>query len=326
MKQDENYILVIGGAGYIGSHIVADLCDSGNNVIVFDNLSTGYKSNIHCNAEFIEGDILDKVAVDNALSQGIKTIFHFAALKAAGDSMIVPSKFSDINISGSVNLLNAIAKFGIKNIIFSSSAAVYGYPQYLPVDEGHRTLPINYYGFTKLIIEQMIKWYAKIYGFNYSLLRYFNAAGYDIHGRIINKEKGSTNLLPIIMEVLIGERDCLSVFGNDYKTKDGTCIRDYIHVNDLSDAHIMSLDYMAEKRKDLLVNLATGEGYSVKDVVKIAEKVSGKTINCKFVDRRAGDPEELIAKTTNAYDLLNWIPKHSDLSTIIRSMWEVYRR
>ena len=323
----KNKILVIGGAGYIGSHIVADLCDSGcYNVIVFDDLSTGYKSNIHSDAEFIEGNILDVDALNMAFSNDIKSVFHFAALKAAGESMVNPSAFSKINICGSINILDAASKHNVENVIFSSSAAVYGHPNYLPVDEGHKTKPTNYYGSTKLIIEDIIKWYAQIHGFNYALLRYFNAAGYDINGRIKNKEKGSTNLLPIIMEVLAGERKHLDVYGDDYDTQDGTCIRDYIHVNDLSDAHIKSLGYIDSNKKNFLANLATGKGYSVKEVIKVAEQVIGKSVKHKFVDRRIGDSAELIAKTKDAFDLLNWTPKHSDISTIIKSMWEVYKR
>ena len=319
-----NTILVIGGAGYIGSHIVADLCDAGNDVVVFDNLSTGYKSNIHDRAQFIEGDILDTESLDLVFSKGIYSIFHFAALKAAGESMVKPNIFSDINITGSINILNKAAEYNVKNIIFSSSAAVYGYPKYLPIDEKHETNPINYYGFTKLVIEGIIKWYSEINGFNYALLRYFNAAGYDIGGRINNKEKNTANLLPIIMEVAAGERDYLNIYGNDYATQDGTCIRDYIHVNDLSDAHIKSLHYINSNNKNLLANLATGKGYSVNEVLRITESVIGDNIKHKYVDRRPGDPEELIAKTTNAYKLLGWEPSYSSINTIIDSMWKVY--
>ncbi len=320
-----NTILVIGGAGYIGSHIVADLCDAGNDVVVFDNLSTGYKSNIHNKAQFIEGDILDAESLDLVFSKGISSVFHFAALKAAGESMIKPNNFSDINITGSINILNKVAEYNVRNIIFSSSAAVYGYPKYLPIDEKHETNPINYYGFTKLVIEGIIKWYSEINGFNYALLRYFNAAGYDIHGRIDNKEKNAANLLPIVMEVASGVRDCLNIYGNDYETQDGTCIRDYIHVNDLSDAHIKSLNYIDKGNNNLLVNLATGNGYSVNDVLSMAERVTEVAISHKYVDRRPGDPAELIAKTSDAYDLLGWMPSYSSIDTILDSMWRIYK-
>tara|TARA_Y100001970_G_C14075290_1_gene771659 strand:- start:168 stop:1142 length:975 start_codon:yes stop_codon:yes gene_type:complete len=318
--------LVFGGAGYIGSHIVADLCDLGKDVIVYDNLLTGFKDNIHSNALFVEGDILDRDQVNEVCSLGIDSIFHFAALKAAGQSMVYPSPFSDVNISGSINILNAAVKHSVKNIIFSSSALVYGHPRYSPIDEDHIVSPVNFYGFTKSTIEEIIKWYAKIFDINYAILRYFNAAGYDIKGRISKIEKNTANLLPVIMEVAIGSRDCLDIFGNDWDTKDGTCIRDYIHVNDLSNAHIKSLSSLEIDKQNIVLNLATGIGYSVKEVLLASEDVLGMNINHRYVERRLGDPKELVAKTINAYNLLNWSPEYSDISTIIKSMWEVYKK
>jgi UDP-glucose 4-epimerase len=237
-------ILVTGGAGYIGSHIVYSLSDLGYQVVVFDNLSLGVEENIDKRSEFIKGDILNDKDLNHAFSERIDVVFHFAALKAAGESMYHPEKYGTNNISGTLNLLNKMIEKKTTNIVFSSSAAVYGNPRYLPIDEKHPLNPINYYGYTKLAIEDNLSWYSKLKNLKYTALRYFNATGYDIQGRIRGKEKNPTNLTPVVMETISGMRKEMEVYGNDYQTPDGSGIRDYIHVNDLADAHILAMNYI----------------------------------------------------------------------------------
>jgi len=240
--------------------------------------------------------------------------------------MEYPNLYAENNIIGSINILNSMIKHNCYNIIFSSSAAVYGYPKYLPIDEKHPKNPINFYGYTKLAVEQILDWYSKTKGLKYASLRYFNAAGYDMKNRVKNREKNPANLLPIIMEVASGERKELQVFGNDYKTNDGTCIRDYIHVNDLSDAHIKCIDYIFETRNNLILNLATGLGYSIIDVINETENIVKKDIRYKITDRRLGDPDELISTSRYAKKLINWEPRYSSLNQILKSMWNVYKK
>lgn len=318
-------ILVTGGAGYIGSHIVQLLCDEKHNVIVFDNLSLGREENIDKRVnDFIVGDILDEAALNKALSSGIDLVFHFAALKAAGESMHNPTKYAKNNITGTLNLLAQMENHNVKNIVFSSSAAVYGSPEYLPIDEKHPVNPENYYGYTKLCIEQNLEWYSKLKGFKYSALRYFNATGYDIKGNIKGLEKNPANLSPIIMEVLSGIRDKMDVYGNDYPTNDGTCIRDYIHVSDLAEAHLLAMNYIIEKKENLVINLGSEVGFSVLEVIHAAEKVFGKKASYDIVGRREGDPPKLVASSKLANDKLNWKAKYSDLETIFQTMGHVY--
>lgn len=316
-------VLVTGGAGYIGSHVVLDLVEAGYNVVILDDMSLGCVENIHSAAEFVEGSTLDEEMLDAVLSKEIDAVVHLAAFKAAGESMTNPEKYSRNNLNGATNVLNAMMKNDVKIFIFSSTAAVYGYPEYLPVDEAHPLKPINYYGHTKLAIEDMLKWYGELKGLKYAALRYFNAAGYDVRGKIHGLEKNPQNLLPIVMEVAKGERDSMDVFGDDYDTADGTGVRDYIHVNDLASAHVKALDYLQEN-DSITANLATGEGYSVKDVIAEAEKVTGRKIHHSIVGRRPGDPAELIARSKEANELLNWEANNSDLNTILKSMWNVY--
>lgn len=318
-------VLVTGGAGYIGSHIVKELCDLGHSVIVLDNFSLGLRENIDNRVvEIIEGDILNGPDLKRAFSLGVNVVFHFAAWKAAGESMTDPGKYAKNNIAGTINLINEMLRHDIKNIIFSSSAAVYGNPEYVPIDEKHTTNPVNYYGYTKLAIEQNLEWYSRLKDLRYAALRYFNATGYDIQGKIKGKEKNPANLSPIVMETLAGDRDGLKVFGGDYDTPDGTCVRDYIHVNDLATAHVKAMDYILLKNEDLVINLGTGKGQSVLEVIKAAEKCAGKKILYTLVDRRDGDPAILIASPELALKKLNWKARHSDLETIFSSMMPVY--
>ena len=316
-------VLVTGGAGYIGSHVVLDLIDARHDVVILDDMSLGCVENIHDKAEFVEGSTLDEAMLDEVLAKNMDAVVHLAAFKAAGESMTNPEKYSRNNLNGTTNVLNAMMKYNVMTFVFSSTAAVYGYPEYLPVDEAHPLKPINYYGYTKLAIEDMLKWYGELKGLKFAALRYFNAAGYDVNGKLYGLEQNPQNLLPIVMEVASGVRKSMDIFGDDYETSDGTGIRDYIHVNDLASAHVSALEYLQEN-DSLTVNLATGEGYSVMDVIKEAETISGHAINYNIVDRRPGDPAELIATSKQANKLLNWAPKYSDLNTILKSMWNVY--
>lgn len=318
-------VLVTGGAGYIGSHIVQLLCKHGYNVYVLDNFSLGRHENIDKRVKhIIEGDVRNSVDLDKAFGNKIDVVFHFAAWKAAGESMTDPGKYAENNISGTISLLNKMIQYEVKYFVFSSSAAVYGSPEYLPIDEKHPKNPENYYGYTKLAIEENLEWYSKLKGICYTALRYFNATGYDINGVIKGKEKNPANLSPVVMEVAGGLRDVMQVFGNDYDTNDGTCIRDYIHVSDLAEAHLLAMNYIVNNNKNLVVNLGTGKGSSVFEVIDSAEKVTGRKINYKIVDRRPGDPANLIASSGLAMDLLGWKPNYSDLDTIFESMKPVY--
>jgi len=317
-------ILVVGGAGYIGSHVAYDLNDKGYDTIIYDDLSTGFEGNLDCRSTFIKGSIFDEALLDKAL-KNVDTVIHLAALKNAGESMIKPTKYAEHNIYGSLKLIKACIKNNIKNFIFSSSAAVYGKPKYLPVDENHPMNPINYYGYTKLCIEQNLIWFNKIKNLRISCLRYFNAAGYDMNGRIKCKETNSGNLLPIVMEVLSGQRKKLQVYGDDYDTPDGTCLRDYIHVSDLASAHVSAINYLENNSEPLILNLATGNSFSVYDVIKETEITTRKKIEYEVVGRRFGDPDKLYSKSIKANKLLNWEPKSSNLKTIIDSMWRIYK-
>ena len=317
-------ILVTGGAGYIGSHVLKLLCEREYKVFVYDNLSLGRKENVHSKASLIIGDILNTDQLNSVMAKDIDTVFHFAAWKAAGESMTDPAKYAKNNICGTLNILESMIKNKVGKIVFSSSAAVYGNPQYLPIDEKHPTKPENYYGYSKLAIEENLQWYSRLKNIRFASLRYFNATGYDIDGSIKGKEKNPANLSPVVMETLSGIRDKMLVFGADYNTPDGTCIRDYIHVNDLATAHLMAMQYITDNNKDLLVNLGTGEGHSVLDVIGSAEEVTGKKVSYQIVGRREGDPENLVASSELAYQLLGWKAAHSDLGTIFRTMANVY--
>ena len=319
-------VLVVGGAGYIGSHVVKELMAKGHAVTVFDNLSSGLVQNLFAKNEFIAGDILHPETLDAAFSRGFDAFIHLAAFKAAGESMVVPEKYSINNINGTLNLLNSAAAHGCKHMVFSSSAAVFGEPQYLPLDESHPKAPTNYYGFTKLKIEEFMAWYEQLKGLKFASLRYFNAAGYDPAGVLYGLEKNPANLLPVMMEVACGKREKINIFGNDYKTRDGTCIRDYIHVTDLAEAHVLALEYIASQGKSLTLNLGTGNGITVTEMLEATRKITGKEIKAEYVERRAGDPAQLTATSKLAKETLGWEPHYSDVDTLITSTWNAYQK
>src|SRR5574344_3171319 len=319
-------VLVIGGAGYIGSHVVKELMAKGHKVTVFDNLSSGLIQNLFPENDFIAGNILHSEDLDAAFSHGFDAFIDLAAFKAAGESMIKPEKYSINNISGTMNILNSAVDHDCKFMVFSSSAAVFGEPQYLPIDEAHPKNPENYYGFTKLKIEEFMAWYEKLKGLKFAALRYFNAAGYDPEGVLYGLEQNPANLLPIIMEVACGMRKELKVFGNDYDTRDGTCIRDYIHVTDLAIAHAKALDYIKSKKECLTVNLGSETGTTVKEILEAARRITGRTIPADYVERRAGDPATLVASAKFAYEKLGWKAQYSDVDTLVRSTWNAYQK
>jgi UDP-glucose 4-epimerase len=319
-------VLVIGGAGYIGSHVCRTLLDAGYKVSVYDNLYSGLKENIFADEQFIQGDIMDYPFLLSSMKKGFDAVIHLAAYKAAGESMLKPEKYSVNNISGSLNILNAMCEAGITHIVFSSSAAVYGAPQYNPIDEEHPTEPVNYYGYTKLQIEGFLLWYNRLKGITSAALRYFNAAGYDPAGRVHGLEKNPQNLIPVIMEVAAGQRKELEIFGDDYDTRDGTGVRDYIHVTDLADAHLKSLEYIKKQHRCLMVNLGSEQGLSVKEMIDAVRRVSGREIACRVVDRRPGDPAKLYASSKKAHELLHWKARLSDVESIVTTTWNIYKR
>ena len=318
-------VLVIGGAGYIGSHVVKEMMKAGHKVTVFDNLSSGLRCNLFPENDFIYGNILIERDLEQAFARGFDAFVHLAAFKAAGESMIEPEKYSINNITGTLNIMNAAVKHNCKKMIFSSSAAVFGSPEYLPIAEDHPKNPENYYGFTKLEIERFMAWYDQLRGMRFAALRYFNAAGYDPEGEIRGLEQNPANLLPRVMEVAAGMKSGMKVFGTDYDTRDGTCIRDYVHVTDLARAHVMALDYITKNDKSLTVNLGTEKGTTVKEIIDAARKITGKEIPSEDVERRPGDPACLYATSKRAKELLGWEPKYSDVDTLVKTTWEVYR-
>lgn len=318
------HILVIGGAGYIGSHVVKSLLQEKHQISVYDNFSTGQPINLFPQTHLIEGDILDYPRLLEAMKNNIDAVIHLAAKKAVGESMENPEKYALNNISGTINILNAMSVCGVKKIVFSSSAAVYGAPEYLPVDENHPTDPMSFYGFSKLDIEKYLHWYELLKGIKFIALRYFNAVGYDEDGDIRGLEKNPQNLLPLVMESVLGQREKLKIFGNDYDTRDGTCIRDYIHVSDLAAAHALAINYLNHEKKSQILNLGTEKGISVLEMVKKTEEVTNRKVPFEFAPRRDGDPAIVLASAKKAFEVLGWKAVHSSLDNIIDSTWKVY--
>lgn len=317
-------ILVLGGAGYIGSHTVYRLIEQGHKVVVFDNFETGYYEAIHPDAEVYEGDLRNRADIDNVFDKesDIDAVIHFAANSLVGESMVKPLKYYDNNICGTKVLLESMVAHNINRIVFSSTAATYGEPIHTPILENDPTNPTNCYGETKRAMERMFYWTEQAHGMKYVSLRYFNACGAHISGKIGEAHNPESHLIPIILQTANGTRDHISVFGTDYDTPDGTCIRDYIHVTDLAQAHILAVEYLINGGESDIFNLGNGVGFSVKEVIETAKKVTGKEIKVVEEDRRAGDPAVLIASSEKAKKVLGWNPQYNELSTIIETAWK----
>lgn len=314
-------ILVVGGAGYIGSHTLKHLLDNDYNCIVMDNLIYGHKQAIDKRAKFIHADLLDTFSLTNVFKQEkIDAVVHFAAFAYVGESVVNPAKYYQNNVVGTINLLNAMLENNIKDIVFSSTCATYGEPQYTPIDEKHPQNPINAYGRTKLMIEQVFADYEKAYGLRHISLRYFNAAGASNDGLIGESHEPETHLIPLVLKAIKGEIPAINIFGNDYDTEDGTCIRDYIHVEDLALAHRLALENLYKFSG--CINLGTGIGTSVKEIISAAEIVSGKKCPINYTPRREGDPARLYADNKKAKEILSWEAKYTDIKDIIKSAWD----
>ena len=319
-------VLVLGGAGYIGSHTVYELIKSGEDVVVIDNLETGHLEAVHPKARFYQGDIRNAEFLDEAFSkEKIDTVIHFAANSLVGESMTNPLKYYDNNVYGTKVLLSQMIKHDISKIVFSSTAATYGNPENIPILETDKTNPTNTYGETKLAMEKMIKWVEKAHNIKYVALRYFNACGAHENGKIGENHNPETHLIPNVLKVPLGEKECINVFGEDYKTPDGTCIRDYIHVIDLAQAHILAMKYLREGNKSDVFNLGNGVGFSVKEIIEATRKVTGKEIKAVISERRPGDPDILIASSEKAKKILGWEPKYTSIEKIIDTAWQYYK-
>lgn len=312
-------ILVVGGAGYIGSHTVKHLQGEGYRCVVFDNLVYGHRESIDT-PYFVQGDLSDKLAIQQVFEQyDIDAVVHFAAYAYVGESVTEPQKYYFNNVVGTLNLLQVMLENNVKKIVFSSTCATYGEPQYTPIDEKHPQQPINPYGTTKLIIEKTLADYHKAYGLKYIALRYFNAAGASSDSSIGESHEPETHLIPLVLKAIKGENQHIKVFGTDYDTKDGTCIRDYIHVEDLASAHRLALENLDHYSGYL--NLGTGIGTSVKDIIEAAEFVSGKKCPVEFAPRREGDPAKLYAANAKAVEVLGWKPQFINIRDIIQTAW-----
>ncbi len=319
-------ILVCGGAGYIGSHAVRQLIDKGEEVIIVDNLETGHRDAVHHKAKFYNVDIrneeeLDKVFLENKIDE----VIHFAANSLVGESMTNPLKYFNNNVHGTEILLKTMIKHNVKKIVFSSTAAIYGEPKNIPILESDETNPTNAYGETKLCMEKMMKWADKAHGVKYISLRYFNVAGAHISGEIGEDHNPETHLIPLILQVPLGKREFISIFGDDYDTHDGTCIRDYIHVTDLADAHILAVQKLREGSDSNIYNLGSGNGFTVKEMIEAARKVTGHEIPAKVCERRAGDPAKLVASSIKAREELGWQPKFENVEAMISSAWNWHK-
>lgn len=319
-------VLVLGGAGYIGSHTALELVKAGNEVIVADNLSTGYLAAVPKGAKFCEGDLHDFDFLDKLLAaEKPDAVIHFAAYSLVGESVTNPLKYYDNNLCGTKVLLDAMVKNGVDKIVFSSTAATYGEPQSIPILESDPTCPTNPYGETKLAMEKMFYWTSKAHGLRYVSLRYFNACGADESGEIGEAHEPESHLIPLILQVPNGQRETISIYGTDYDTPDGTCIRDYIHVTDLAQAHILAVKYLTNGGENDIFNLGNGVGYSVREVIETARKVTGHPIPASETPRRAGDPARLVASSDKAKKVLGWDPVHDSLEEIIASAWKWHK-
>lgn len=319
-------ILVCGGAGYIGSHAVRALLEAKREVIVLDNLQTGHVDAIPEEVKLVLGDLrdlefLNKVFKDNK----IEGVIQFAADSLVGESMTNPAKYFENNVMGTMNLLNIMKKYNVSKIVFSSTAATYGEPKNIPILESDETNPTNPYGESKLMVEKMLKWYDYAYGIKYTALRYFNVAGAYSTGEIGEDHNPESHLIPIILQVALGKREKIAIYGDDYATEDGTCVRDYVNVMDLVNAHILALDRLQRGGESTVYNLGNGEGFSVKEVIDVARKVTGHEIPAEISPRRAGDPAKLVASSEKAMKELKWKPKYSSLENIIETAWKWHK-
>lgn len=320
-------LLVLGGAGYIGSHTALELIKKGHEVVVVDNLVTGYVKAVPEKATFYQGDIRDFDFLDDLFKkEKIDAVIHFAAFSLVGESVTNPLKYYDNNLYGTKVLLDAMIKNDIKKIVFSSTAATYGEPENIPILETDRTCPTNPYGETKLAMEKMFHWASKAHGLSYVSLRYFNACGADATGQIGEAHNPESHLIPLVLQVPNGKRESVSIYGTDYDTPDGTCIRDYIHVTDLAEAHILAVEYLAKGGESNIFNLGNGVGYSVRKVIETARRVTGHPIPATEVPRRAGDPARLVASGEKAKNILGWEPKIKQLDEIVESAWKWHRK
>ncbi|AFS69514.1 UDP-glucose 4-epimerase GalE [Exiguobacterium antarcticum] len=320
-------VLVVGGAGYIGSHAVYQLVDAGQDVVVIDHLKSGHQEAVHPQARFYEGDIRDRAFLDTVFeTETIEQVVHFAAFSLVGESMEHPLVYFDNNVYGTQVLLEAMMAHDVKQIVFSSTAATYGEQEQMPILETAVTNPTNAYGETKLMMEKMMRWCETAYGLNYVALRYFNVAGARSTGEIGEDHTPETHLVPLVLEVANGQRPMISIYGDDYATEDGTCIRDYIHVEDLIDAHVLALDYLKQGNTSDVFNLGSSRGFSVREIIEAARRVTGHAIPEQVVARRAGDPSTLIAGSDKAKTVLGWKPRRTDIDTIIQDAWRWHER
>jgi len=319
--------ILVCGAGYIGSHAVHQLIEKGEEVVIVDNLQTGHRGAIHARAKFYEGDIRDCAVLDAIFTENeIEAVIHFAANSLVGESMEKPLLYFNNNVYGMQVLLEAMVRHGVDKIVFSSTAAVYGEPKRVPILEDDATEPTNTYGETKLTMEKMMKWVSRADGVRYVSLRYFNAAGALSDGSIGEDHKTETHLIPLILQVPNGKRAHITIYGDDYKTPDGTCLRDYIHVVDLADAHVLALEYLRKGGESDIFNLGNGQGFSVKEMIAAAEKATGKKIAAEIGARRAGDPAQLIASSDKARRVLGWQPRFIDVEEIIATAWKWHEK
>jgi UDP-glucose 4-epimerase len=319
-------ILVTGGAGYIGSHVVKMLVEKNHEVVIIDNLSRGHIESIPKNVQCEKVDLLDYETLNVVIKRNnIDAAIHFAAFAYVGESVENPGLYYTNNVVGSINLINSLHKYGVNNIVFSSTCSLYGNPEQIPISEEESIKPINPYAKTKFIIENVLSDFAASFGLRYAALRYFNAAGADVNAEIGESHLPETHLIPLVLYTALGKIEKISVFGDDYPTKDGTCIRDYIHVTDLADAHLKALDYIINKNKSIVVNLGTGNGYSVKEIVEKVKEITGKEIKICISPRRPGDPAILVADNKKARMELKWDPKFG-LNEIISTAWEWHKK
>lgn len=318
-------VLVCGGAGYIGSHMVAELIEKGEEVVVLDNFQKGHKGAV-LGGKIYEGDLRDRGILDKVFTENkIDSVIDFAADSLVGESTVEPLKYFENNLGSTISLLKAMKDHNVKYIVFSSTAATYGEPENIPIVEQDKTIPVNPYGESKLIVEKILRWCDEAYGIKYTVLRYFNAAGAHISSKIGEDHSPETHLIPLILQVALGKRDKIMIFGDDYNTEDGTCVRDYIHVTDLANAHLLSLDRLKKGGESRVYNLGNGKGFSVKEVIEASRRVTKEEIKAEVAPRRAGDPAVLIASSEKAINELGWRPKYNSLETIIETAWNWHK-